>query len=70
MTLKELARNAIREGDPATLATLREELAKTGRALAAIHASGAVYERVATFEDELARGARTSSTGCPSPCRR
>ena len=36
------------------LDTLREELAKTGRALAAIHASGAVYERVATFEDELA----------------
>jgi len=54
MTLKELARNAIREGDPEMLDTLREELAKTGRALAAIHASGAVYERVATFEDELA----------------
>jgi hypothetical protein len=54
MTLKELARNAIREGDPEMLDSLREELAKTGRALAAIHASGAVYERVATFEDELA----------------
>lgn len=54
MTLKELARNAIREGDPAMLGSLHEELAKTGRALAAIHASGAVYERVATFEDELA----------------
>ena len=53
MTLKELARNAIREGDPEMLDTLREELAKTGRALAAIHASGAVYERMVTFEDEL-----------------
>ncbi len=53
MTLKELARNAIREGDPAMLDSLREELAKTGRALAAIHASGAVYQRVATFDDEL-----------------
>jgi aminoglycoside phosphotransferase (APT) family kinase protein len=54
MTLKELCRNAIRENDPVMLDTLREELAKTGRALAAIHASGAVYDRVATFEDELA----------------
>ncbi|MFZ0142581.1 MAG: phosphotransferase [Aeromicrobium sp.] len=54
MTLKELARNAIREGDPQMLDTLREELAKTGRALAAIHASGAVYQRTITFEDELA----------------
>ncbi|MGH3459455.1 phosphotransferase [Aeromicrobium sp.] len=53
MTLKELARNAIRENDPEMLDSLRAELAKTGRALAAIHASGAVYERVATFEDEL-----------------
>ena len=53
MTLKELARNAIREGDPAMLDSLREELAKTGRALAAIHASGATYKRVATFDDEL-----------------
>jgi hypothetical protein len=54
MTLKELARNAIREGDPAMIDQLREELVKTGRALAAIHRSGATYERVATFEDELA----------------
>ena len=54
MTLKELARNAIREGDPQMLDTLRDELAKTGRALAAIHASGAVYQRTITFEDELA----------------
>lgn len=54
MTLKELARNAIREGDPAMLESLHEELAKTGRALAAIHASGATYQRVATFDDELA----------------
>ena len=54
MTLKELARNAIREGDPQMLDTLRDELAKTGRALAAIHASGAMYQRTITFEDELA----------------
>ena len=54
MTLKELARNAIRTGDPEMLESLREGLAKTGRALAAIHASGAQYKRTATFDDELA----------------
>jgi hypothetical protein len=54
MTLKELARNAIREGDPELLDSLRDGLAKTGRALAAIHASGAQYKRTATFDDELA----------------
>lgn len=54
MTLKALARDAIRENDPQLLDRLRGGLAQTGRALAAIHASGAQYSRTATFEDELA----------------
>lgn len=52
-TLKELARLAIAGGDAALLDELREELAKTARALAALHGSGASYGRTATFEDEL-----------------
>lgn len=53
-TLKELARRAIADGSPVMLDRLREELAKTGRALAALHRSGASYGRTATFEDEIA----------------
>lgn len=54
VTLKELARTAIAEGTASGLERLREELAKTAFALAAVHASGASYGRTATFEDELA----------------
>lgn len=53
-TLKELAREAIADGDPARLDDLRSELTRTARALAALHRSGASYGRVATFDDELA----------------
>ena len=52
-TLKELARRAITDGRAGALDELRTELAKTGRALAALHRSGAVYGRTATFEEEL-----------------
>jgi len=52
-TLKVLARDAIADGSPAALGRLREELAKTGRALAALHRSGASYGRTATVEGEL-----------------
>jgi hypothetical protein len=53
-TLKELARSALDGGTTSALHGLRAELAKTGRALAALHQSGAVYGRTATIEDELA----------------
>lgn len=53
LTLKELARAAIARGDASSLARLREELAKTARALAAVHGCGASYARSATFQDEL-----------------
>jgi hypothetical protein len=54
VTLKELARAAIAEGSASGIQRLRDELAKTALALAAVHASGASYGRTATFEDELA----------------
>lgn len=53
-TLKELARLALSDGSERALDDLREELAKTGRALAALHQSGAQYGRTATFDEELA----------------
>jgi hypothetical protein len=53
-TLKELARSALEDGSASAIYGLREALAKTGRALAALHQSGAVYGRRATFEEELA----------------
>ena len=53
-TLKELARNAITDGTPEALERLTDELAKTGRALAALHQSGAVYGRTATLDEEVA----------------
>lgn len=53
-TLKELARRAITDLDPALLDSLRRELAKTARALAALHGSGATYGRTASYDDELA----------------
>ena len=53
-TLKELARNAFATGSPDLLDGLRAELARTGRALAALHTCGAAYGRTATLEDELA----------------
>jgi hypothetical protein len=54
MTLKELARQAVAEASPTKLERLRGELAATARGLAAVHASGATYGRIATLEDELA----------------
>jgi hypothetical protein len=54
VTLKQLAREAITGGEATRLERLRDELAETASALAAVHASGASYERTATFEDELA----------------
>jgi len=53
LTLKELAREAIARGDREGLDRLREELAKTARALAALHGCRASYSRTASFEDEL-----------------
>ena len=53
-TLKELARLALADGSVTALDGLREELAKTGRALAALHNSGAQYGRTATLDEELA----------------
>ena len=52
-TLKELAREAVAGGDAVRLDRLREELAKTARALAAVHGCGASYPRAASFDDEL-----------------
>jgi aminoglycoside phosphotransferase (APT) family kinase protein len=53
-TLKELARQAFTGTAGATLEELREALAGTAVALAALHASGARYGGVATWEDEVA----------------
>jgi hypothetical protein len=54
LTLKELARRAFATGEEDLQQRLREELAQTGRGLAALHRSGAVYGRTATLEDEIA----------------
>ena len=53
-TLKDLAREAVSSQTPVLLQRLRDELAATGRALAALHRSGASYGRTATFDEELA----------------
>jgi Phosphotransferase enzyme family len=53
-TLKELARSALDAGTASARDGLKAELAKTGRALAALHTSGAVYGRTATFDEEMA----------------
>jgi hypothetical protein len=53
-TLKVLARDAIADGRRDALDLLRAELAKTARALAALHHSGATYGATATFAGELA----------------
>ncbi len=52
-TLKELARNAIADGGESQLDRLREELAKTGYALAALHQSSTTYGETATLDGEL-----------------
>ena len=54
LTLKELARRAFASGDEDTWQHLRDGLAQTGRGLAALHRSGAVYGRTATLADEIA----------------
>jgi hypothetical protein len=57
-TLKDLAREALlqasTDGSSDALDELREMLARTAVALAALHGSGARYGRSATWEDELA----------------
>ena len=57
-TLKDLARDALTQaaaGGPAdALNELREMLDRTAVALAALHGSGALYGRVATWDEELA----------------
>jgi thiamine kinase-like enzyme len=53
-TLKELVRDAMLDPSEQRLATLRDELARSARALAAVHTSGAVYPWSTTFEAELA----------------
>jgi hypothetical protein len=57
-TLKDLARDALTdaltEDSPGRLDELREMLARTAAALAALHLSGARYGRSATWDDELA----------------
>jgi aminoglycoside phosphotransferase (APT) family kinase protein len=55
VTLKDLARQAIRSGAAADVQQLRDELARTAFALATLHGSGASYAGAATFEDELAQ---------------
>jgi hypothetical protein len=54
VTLKELAREAIAGGEATHVERLRDGLAKAAFALATVHASGASYDRTATFEDKLA----------------
>jgi hypothetical protein len=57
-TLKDLAREALTaaamEESTDQLEQLREALARTAAALAALHSSGAQYGRAATWEEELA----------------
>lgn len=53
-TLKELARQAFTARRESDLAALRDELARTARALVALHRSGARYGRTATVEMEIA----------------
>ena len=57
-TLKDLARQALTaaltEPSAGSLDELREMLARTAAALAALHGSGARYGRAATWEEELA----------------
>ncbi len=53
-TLKELARAAFTGQSPALLSRLRDDLAGTARALAAVHWCGAYYPCSTTFEESLA----------------
>ena len=57
-TLKDLARDTLAEawrtGSAESLGELRTMLAQTARGLAALHASGAEYGRLATYDEELA----------------
>lgn len=53
-TLKDLAREALTGESPEQLGELREMLARTAQALAALHGSGARYGREATWQQELA----------------
>lgn len=52
-TLKELARAAIADGGDVELDRLRQELRKTGHALAALHTSAITYGQTATLDAEL-----------------
>ena len=51
--MKELAREAIADGSDSQLDRLREELVKTGHALAALHTSSTSYGGTATLDGEL-----------------
>jgi aminoglycoside phosphotransferase (APT) family kinase protein len=53
LTLKELARQAFDTLDAGLLGRLKEELTSTAAALAALHGSGARFERTATWTAEL-----------------
>lgn len=53
-TLKALTQDVLREIDTKRHPLLLEEYAKTGRALAELHRSGARFQRRVTFGDELA----------------
>ena len=52
-TLKELARRTIADGSDGQLDRLREELVRTGHALAALHKSSTTYGGTATLDGEL-----------------
>lgn len=52
-TLKELARTALADGSNGQLDRLREELVRTGHALAALHQSSTTYGETATLDGEL-----------------
>jgi hypothetical protein len=52
-TLKELIRLAVADGSEGQLDRVREELAKTGYALAALHQSATSYGETATIDGEL-----------------
>lgn len=52
-TLKELTRDALATQSPALLSRLREELAGTAQALAAVHRCGVSYPCSSTFDESL-----------------
>jgi hypothetical protein len=53
LLLKDLAREAIADGDGGLLGRLRAELSATAKGIAAVHTSGVTYGPTDTIEDEL-----------------